>query len=468
MNNNDIIPVIIAGGSGSRLWPLSRENYPKQFLSIYNDGSLLQNTIHRLDSLECNSSLIVCSSDHRFIIAEQLKKIHLSGIILEPAKKNTAPAIALAAFNAIKNETDPLLLVLPSDHIIKNSNEFVDVVNKAKKIASDGYLITFGIVPVSPETGYGYIQKGNAISEEIFKVSSFKEKPDHETAINYVSSGDYYWNSGMFLFKASVYLNELKKYSPDIYKYCELALQKSRSDLDFIRVDEEEFELCPSDSIDYAVMEKTDLSAMIPLNAGWSDIGSWSALWEISDKDKDGNVISGNAYTKNVSNCYISSTERVVAAIGLDNIAIVETNDAILVTHKDQVQSVKDIINSLKEDNKYHYIKHRNELKPWGSQDSIDEGERYQVKKVVIKPGNKISLQVHHHRAEHWIVVSGTAKVTKGDSSFILTENESTFIPIGEIHSIENPGKIPLELIEVRSGSYLDEDDILRLPEVKK
>lgn len=342
------------------------------------------------------------------------------------------------------------------------------MINNAKEAANEGYLITFGIVPTSPETGYGYIRKGNSISNEIFNVSSFKEKPDYETALKYISSGDYYWNSGMFLFKASVYLNELKKYSPDIYKYCELALQKSRCDLDFIRVDEEEFELCPSDSIDYAVMEKTDLSAMVPLNAGWSDIGSWSALWEISDKDKDGNVISGNVYTKNISNCYISSTERIIAAIGLDNIAIVETNDAILVTHKNQVQSVKDIINSLKEDNKYHYVKHRNELKPWGSQDSIDEGERYQVKKVVLKPGNKISLQVHHHRAEHWIVVSGTAKVTKGDSSFILTENESTFIPIGEIHSIENPGKIPLELIEVRSGSYLDEDDILRLPEVKK
>ncbi|HHN8366085.1 TPA: mannose-1-phosphate guanylyltransferase/mannose-6-phosphate isomerase [Morganella morganii] len=463
-----ILPVIMAGGSGSRLWPLSREDYPKQFLSILGKNSLLQNTISRLNSLEYSPSLIICNFEHRFIIAEQLRKFHISDIILEPQKKNTAPAIALAAFKAMQHGDDPLLLILPSDHVISDNDKFIHAVKKAKKAAEENYLVTFGIVPFTPETGYGYIKKGDLISDGIFKVSSFKEKPDHTTAISYISSGNYYWNSGIFLFKASAYLNELKKLSPQIYKHCEHSVQKSRSDLDFIRVDEEEFDLCPSDSIDYAVMEKTELSAMIPLNAGWSDIGSWSALWEISDKDKNGNVISGDVYIKNVSNCYISSTERVVAAIGLDNIAIVETNDAILVTHKDQVQSVKDIINSLKEDNKYHYVKHRNELKPWGSQDSIDEGERYQVKKVVLKPGNKISLQIHHHRAEHWIVVSGTAKVTKGSTSFILTENESTFIPIGEVHSIENPGKIPLELIEVRSGSYLDEDDILRLSEVRK
>ncbi|WP_413494613.1 mannose-1-phosphate guanylyltransferase/mannose-6-phosphate isomerase [Morganella psychrotolerans] len=458
-----ILPVIIAGGSGSRLWPLSREEYPKQFLSIFGENSLLQNTVSRLDTLECEPPLVVCNTEHRFLVAEQLKNFVLSGIILESEKKNTAPAIALAAFKALQSGIDPLLLILPSDHIINNNNIFIDTILKAKKTATDGYLITFGIVPLSPETGYGYIKKGNLISPEIFKVSSFKEKPNYSTALNYIESGDYFWNSGMFLFKASAYLEELKKFAPNIYDSCKAALKKSRCDLDFIRIDENEFNKSDSDSIDYAVMEKTSLSAMIPLNAGWNDVGAWDAIWEISNKDSAGNVISGDVYTKDVSNCYISSSERVVAAVGLNNIAVIETNDAILIADKDQVQSVKDIITLLKEDNKYHYIKHRNELKPWGSQDSIDDGERYQVKKVVIKPGNKISLQIHYHRAEHWVVVSGTAKVTKGESSFILTENESTYIPIGEVHSIENPGKIPLELIEVRSGTYLDENDILRL-----
>jgi mannose-1-phosphate guanylyltransferase/mannose-6-phosphate isomerase len=461
-----ILPVIMAGGNGSRLWPLSRELYPKQFLTVSGELSMLQQTVARLTGMEHHAPLLICNEEHRFIAAEQIRLggFTHSGIILEPVGRNTAPAIALAALQALNNakkDEDPILLVLAADHLIENTLAFQQSVNKALPFANDGKLVTFGIVPTVPETGYGYIKAGQP-QGDAFAVAQFVEKPDLNTAQGYLASGDYYWNSGMFLFKASRYLEELKKHSPEILLACEQSMQESMPDMDFVRVNIEAFQRCPDDSIDYAVMEKTDSSMVIPMDAGWSDVGSWSALWEVSEKDENNNVIKGDVISVNSANNYLHSANKLIAVVGIDNLVVVETKDAILVAHKDQVQDVKTIVNHLKALGRTEHKIHREVYRPWGKYDSLDIGNRDQVKRITVKPGAKLSIQMHHHRAEHWIVVSGTAKVTNGDKTILLTENESTYIPIGQVHALENPGVLPLELIEVQSGSYLGEDDIVR------
>ena len=462
-----ILPVIMAGGSGTRLWPLSRQLFPKQFLTLNGEHSMLQNTAMRLAGIEHEAPVVICNEEHRFSVAEQFRanKIANSGIILEPVGRNTAPAIALAALNAVKNGDDPLLLVLAADHVIKNEAAFCQSVNNAAPLAEQGKLVTFGIVPTAPETGYGYIKGGDSISgaeSEAFVVSEFVEKPDLATAEQYLASGDYYWNSGMFLFKASTYLAELKAHNPAIYTACENSIASTQADADFIRVNKAAFEACPDDSIDYAVMENTTQAVVVPMDCGWSDVGSWSALWEIEDKDDNGNVLKGDVISVNSTNSYVNAEEKLVAVIGLEDVVVVETKDAILVSKKSEVQLVKNVVNELKASDRSEFKLHREVYRPWGKYDSVDNGERFQVKRITVKPGAKLSVQMHHHRAEHWIVVSGTAMVTNGDKQIMLTENQSTYIPIGVIHALENPGKVDLELIEVQSGSYLGEDDIVR------
>lgn len=460
-----IIPVIMAGGTGSRLWPLSRMHYPKQFLNLNGSQSMLQTTISRIGSLETLDPIVICNEEHRFIVAEQLKQLSLadSSIILEPIGRNTAPAIALAALKCSKK--DDLLLVLAADHVILNEHEFCEVISQAEKHANAGRLVTFGIVPTAPETGYGYIRRGESVSQngkKIFEVEAFVEKPDVLTANEYLSTGEYYWNSGMFLFRAGRYLEELQKYRSDIYNACLQAMETATTDLDFIRVDESAFRACPDDSIDYAVMEKTDDAVVIPLDAGWSDVGSWSSLWEISNKDSAGNVSKGDVITYNTENCYLHSESSLLTAVGIKDIVIVQTKDALLVAHAESVQDVKKIVEKLKKDNRQEHLIHREAYRPWGKIDSIGDGERYKVKRVTVKPGETISQQKHYNRVEHWIIVGGTAKVTLDDEVKILSENESIYIPVGVKHSLENPGKILLELIEVSSGSYLGDDDIIR------
>ncbi|MEL4245534.1 mannose-1-phosphate guanylyltransferase/mannose-6-phosphate isomerase [Shewanella xiamenensis] len=461
-----ITPVIMAGGNGSRLWPLSRSLYPKQFLRVTGDQSMLQQTVARLSDIEHTSPILICNEEHRFIAAEQMRlgNYEHGGIILEPVGRNTAPAIALAALQALNNakkDEDPILLVLAADHLIENEKAFKDSVANALPFAESGKLVTFGIVPTTPETGYGYIksgvQDGNAYS-----VSEFVEKPDLATAKEYFASKNYYWNSGMFLFKASRYLEELELFSPEMLDVCRRAIAEPTKDLEFIRVDKAIFTTCPDDSIDYAVMEKTTAAMVVPMDAGWSDVGSFAALWDVAEKDQNQNVIKGDVITVDSSNNYIYAENKLVATVGVDNLVIVETKDAILVANKDKVQDVKDIVNELKKSGRSEFKLHREVYRPWGKYDSIDIGLRDQVKRITVKPGAKLSIQMHHHRAEHWIVVSGTAKVTNGDETFLLTENESTYIPIGQVHALENPGVLPLELIEVQSGSYLGEDDIVR------
>lgn len=459
------IPVIMAGGSGSRLWPLSRSKFPKQFLALdtKSDLTMLQATLERIDSMSMLEPIIITGEEHRFIVAEQMRQYgSKSRIILEPAGRNTAPAIALAAFEAVKHGEDPLLLVLAADHVVTNKAAFQTSVKKAIFEAQNNNLVTFGIVPTSPETGYGYIHRGNSLSDGAYAVESFVEKPNLETAQNYVDSGEYYWNSGCFMFKASVYLNELQRYSPDIYATCEKATHNVQSDLDFIRVNVEAFLKCPDDSVDYAVMEKTDKTVVVPMDAGWSDVGSWSALWEVSEKDENLNVHFGDTIMKNTNGCYIYAPDKLVAAVGLKDIIVVDTKDAVLVADKSKVQEVKQIVDQLKAENRKEYQEHREMYRPWGKSDAIDKGYRYKVNRITIKPGATQTEQMHYHRAEHWIVVSGTAKVTKNGEVSLVTENQSIYIPVGMEHKIENPGKIPLELIEVQSGSYLDDDDIIR------
>ncbi len=458
---SDIIPVILSGGSGTRLWPLSREAYPKQFLPLVGDYTMLQATAKRTRGLTMRDPIVVSNAEHRFMVAEQLREIGIStlSILLEPVGRNTAPAIALAALEATQHGDDAILLVLPSDHVIKDENAFHAAVRSALPAAESGRLVTFGIVPTGPETGYGYIKGiGGA---EIQSVERFVEKPDRKTAETYVASGQYYWNSGMFLFLASEYLKQLEQFQPQILEACKTALSKAKRDSDFARVDAEAFAACPSDSIDYAVMEKTPNASVIPLNAGWSDVGSWSALWEVSPQDAAGNAHRGDVMAIDCKNTYAFG-QRLIAMVGLEDVVVVETDDAIMVGHRDKVQKVKDIVGQLKTDGRSHATWHRKVYRPWGAYDSIDNGERFQVKRITVKPGGTLSLQMHHHRAEHWIVVSGTAKVTRGEEIILLTENQSTYIPLGVVHRLENPGKMPLELIEVQSGSYLGEDDIVR------
>lgn len=461
-----IFPVIMAGGSGSRLWPLSRQLNPKQFLPLADrDLSMLQATIQRLQGLDAALPRLICNEQHRFIAAEQLRQLGMeeASILLEPVGRNTAPAIALAALQAVAEAEDPILLVLAADHLIRDVPALHASIRTAHPLAATGRLVTFGIVPSHPETGYGYIEQGAAVGQGGFTVTRFVEKPDLATARSYLASGRYFWNSGMFMFRASRYLEELERFQPAMLAACRAALAGSTQDLHFTRLDREAFAACPEESIDYAVMEKTDAAAMVPLDAGWSDIGSWSALWEVSPKDSEGNVLLGDVLAQNTHDTYIHADSRLVATVGVENLVIVETKDAVLVAHKDKVQDVKRIVDQLKREARHEHIDHREVYRPWGMYDSVDSGSRYQVKRITVKPGAKLSLQMHHHRAEHWIVVSGTARVTNGEQTYLVTENQSTYIPIGQVHTLENPGKIPLELIEVQSGSYLGEDDIVRL-----
>ena len=464
-----MIPVILSGGSGTRLWPLSRAKKPKQFLPLLNDKSMLQNTLLRLKGLpDLAAPMVICNEDHRFMVAEQLREVSTrqADIILEPVGRNTAPAIAVAALKAIADKHDPLLLVLAADHAIRDIPAFHRAIELATPAALQGKLVTFGIVPNCAHTGYGYIKKAEQSDAtsiaEVFAVAEFCEKPDLATATGFVNSGQYYWNSGMFLFKASSLLAELQQFAPEIVRCAEQALQQACSDLDFIRLNKEAFASSPSDSIDYAVMEKSTNAVMVALDAGWSDVGSWDALWEVMAKDVHGNACRGDVLLEQCNNSYINAEERLVAVIGLNDVVVVETKDAVLVASKAHIQSVKNIVAKLQSYGRPEVDLHREVFRPWGKYDSVDSGTRYQVKHITVKPGAKLSVQMHHHRAEHWVVVSGSALVRNGDKEFLVTENESTFIPVGTVHSLENPGKIPLELIEVQSGSYLGEDDIIR------
>ena len=461
-----ILPVVLSGGSGTRLWPLSRSGYPKQFLALTSEHSLFQETLKRLDGLHSAlPPLVVCNDEHRFLVAEQAQaiRIGLSAILLEPAAKNTAPAIALAALKARESDQDPLLLVLPSDHVFADTAAFHAAVQVAAQVAEAGNLVTFGIVPGHPETGYGYIQSGEALAPGGMKVQCFVEKPDRDTAQRYLDAGDYFWNSGMFLFRASLYLEELGKFQPAMLAACTEALVAARNDLDFCRIDATAFSRCPSDSIDYAVMEKTSRAAVVPLDAGWNDVGAWPAVWEVVPHDQNKNASHGDVLLEESHGNYVHAKSRLVCLLGVDNLTVIETPDVVLVAHHERAQDVKKLVDHLKTHNRSEATLHRQVFRPWGSYDSIDEGHRFKVKRITVKPGEKLSLQMHHHRAEHWVVVSGTAKVRIGEQEQLVTENESVFIPIGGVHSLENPGKMLLELIEVQTGPYLGEDDIVRL-----
>lgn len=478
-----MIPVIMAGGSGTRLWPLSRTAFPKQFLSLGYDETMLQQTVSRLEGLNTSAPIIITNENHRFLVAEQLRQMGQSAsILLEPVGRNTAPAIALAAFQALgDNKNDPgeapILLILAADHVIKDTAAFQAAVNKLEPAVREGKFGTLGIVPTEPATGYGYIKAG-AEASGLFTVEQFVEKPDAETAQSYLDAQCYYWNSGMFMIRADRYLEELKRHQPAMYAACEAAMANTEQDYDFVRIDKEAFIACPDDSIDYALMEPLTADSansqvvVAPLDAGWSDVGSWSALWDIADKCEDGNSVlhagkgEGETILKDTRNSLISTSDRLVSTLGVDDLVIVDTKDALLVAHRDKVQDVKKIVAQIKEQGGGQHEFHREVYRPWGRYDSIDNGERYQVKRITVKPGAKLSVQMHHHRAEHWIVVSGTASVTNGDKTFLVTENESTYIPIGQVHCLENPGKVDLEMIEVQSGSYLGEDDIVRFKDV--
>lgn len=467
-----LIPVVMAGGSGTRLWPLSRKLLPKQFLPLISQDSMLQATLKRLEGLELFEPITICNEEHRFIVAEQLRTLgELGKIILEPMGRNTAPAVALSALVAESLGDDPLLLVLAADHVIEDESAFQEAISKGLEFAHQGKLVTFGIVPQSAHTGYGYIKQGETLNESAFSVESFIEKPNAELATQYVNSKKYLWNSGMFLFKASSYLKALEQYRPEILSVCKTSMSALESDLDFVRVDPVEFEKCDDESIDYAVMEplcaQGDNSvAVIPLDAGWNDVGSWASLQELADKDKNGNHLNGDVIANNTKNTYVRGDKKLITTLGVENLVIVDTPDALLVSSIDASQDVKEIVNQLKAEHRSEATIHREVYRPWGKYDSVDNGKRYQVKRITVKPGAKLSVQMHHHRAEHWIVVSGCAKVTNGEKTFLLTENQSTYIPIGEIHALENPGKIPLELIEIQSGGYLGEDDIVRFEDI--
>jgi mannose-1-phosphate guanylyltransferase/mannose-6-phosphate isomerase len=462
-----LLPVILSGGAGTRLWPLSRELHPKQLLPLIGPNTMLEDTVLRLAGLNVAPPIVVCNEAHRFLVAEQLRKLDVKpvAIILEPVGRNTAPAIALAAHAALTTDSDALLLVLPADHVIHDAAAFRAAVTVAGTAALAGKLVAFGVVPSSAETGYGYIRRGNAIGGG-YGIQSFTEKPTALKAAEFIASGDYYWNSGMFLFGARRYLEELERWAPDIAASSRTAFAAALRDLDFTRVDAKSFSICRSDSIDYAVMEKTRDAVVVPLDAGWSDVGSWSALYDASDRDAQGNVVRGDVLLENTRNSYIYSESRLVAAVGVNDHVIIETKDAVLVVPRGAAQHVKALVARLKAGGRYEHALHREVFRPWGSYDSLDAGERFQVKRLVVRPGGVLSLQMHHHRAEHWVVVSGTAKITRGEETFLLEENQSTYIPVGVRHRIENPGRIALHIIEVQSGGYLGEDDIVRFEDV--
>jgi mannose-1-phosphate guanylyltransferase/mannose-6-phosphate isomerase len=482
-----IQPVVLSGGSGTRLWPLSREKYPKQLLPLIGEDSMLQATVRRVEGiagLELAAPLVVSNEEYRFVIAEQLRLMGTPGtVVLEPLGRNTAPALTIGAQAAMKNGADPVLLVMPADHVITNKTAFQAAVKHGAALASDGAVVTFGITPETPETGYGYIQSGADFAGDgtggAKRIARFVEKPNLETAQSYLAEGNYLWNSGLFMMRASVWLAALKACRPDILAACDAAWAQGQTDGEFVRVGKEAFSQCPSDSIDYAVMERlatgnsgpsgtTGLppGVVIPLSAGWSDVGAWDALWQVLPKDSDGNVSQGDVILQDSHNTLALSEKRLIACVGVNDLIVVETADAILVAHKDKTQDVKKIVDRLKAAGRSEGKLHRKVFRPWGWYDSVDNGERFQVKRIVVKPGGTLSLQMHHHRAEHWIVVSGTAKVTKDGKEFLMSENESTYIPLGVTHRLENPGRVDLEMIEVQSGSYLGEDDIVRFEDV--
>jgi mannose-1-phosphate guanylyltransferase/mannose-6-phosphate isomerase len=463
-----VTPVLLCGGVGSRLWPVSREAHPKQFLALASELSMLQDTLSRASAVGSEAPIVLCNEEHRFMVAEQLRQQALTpaAIILEPAGRNTAPAVALAALKALENDPDALLLVLPADHIIQDVAAFAAAVEAGLPQAREGALTTFGIVPDAPETGYGYLRRGAALGESLYRLDSFVEKPDAATAQAYLDSGDYLWNSGMFLLRADSYLQELAAHAPEIHDACVAALKGADGDLDFLRPDSEAFLACPSDSIDYAVMEHTERGAVVPLSCGWSDVGAWSTLWQVSQQDEQGNVLLGDVMAEDCQGSYLRSESRLLAATGVRDLIVVETADAVLVADRHNVQDVKRIVERLKAEDRSEARLHQRVYRPWGSYESLIEGDRFQVKRIVVNPGQTLSLQMHHHRAEHWIVVHGTAEVTCDDRVFMMREDESTYIPLGHKHRLANPGRIPLELIEVQSGSYLGEDDIVRFQDV--
>jgi len=502
----DLQPVILAGGSGSRLWPMSREHYPKQLLALAGEQTLLQDTVTRLDGLaatggevagagvqEVHGPLVICNEEHRFLVAEQLRQIGREpvSILLEPIGRNTAPALTLAALSALEAGGDPVLLVMPADHVIKDTTAFQSTVLQGAALAADGYLVTFGITPDRPETGYGYIRQGgpivaqrssveesSALGPGSFLIAAFVEKPDRETARGYLDAGDYLWNSGMFMMRASVWLDAIGHFEPEMAEASRAAFRAGRKEGEFFFLGRAELEACPSNSIDYAVMERlTDRTrageeapayraAVVPLDAAWSDVGAWSSLWEISSADEAGNVALGDVYVHDTRDSLLIADHRLVAAVGVDDLVVIETPDAVLVAKKERSQDIKHIVQRLKAEDREEHRSHRRVHRPWGSFESLDVGDRFQVKRITLKPGAAISLQLHHHRAEHWIVVSGTALVTRGDERVLVSENESTYIPLGARHRLENPGKLPLEIIEVQSGSYLGEDDIVRFEDL--
>ena len=469
-----IHPVILSGGSGTRLWPLSRAALPKQLLPLVSERSMLQDTVLRLEGLpDMDTPMLICGNDHRFLVAEQMQEIGIERplLLLEPAGRNTAPAVAIAALALMEHETDGVMLVLPADHLIADVKGFHEAIGRAAAAAELGFLVTFGIQPDRPETGYGYIRKGEALKDakSAFRVGAFVEKPDRATAEKYLQGGDYYWNSGMFVFKAAHYLEELGRLRPGILAAARAAWRERKSDLDFCRLDAAAFEACPSESVDYAVMEKTQDAAVIPVDIGWSDVGSWSSLWETSEgRDVHGNIVRGDVLLEQVGNSYVRAESRMVAAIGVEDLVIVETADAVMVAHKNQAQQVKKIVERLHSGARDEHLSHVRVFRPWGWFEQRDAGERFQVKRLMLKPGAKISLQSHQHRSEHWVVVSGAARVTRGEDVVTLHENQSTYIPAGMVHRLENATTEPLHIVEIQSGSYLGEDDIVRLEDIYK
>lgn len=466
-----IVPVILAGGTGSRLWPLSRSAYPKQLLSLVGGNSMLQETLLRAQSIP-NSvpPVVICNQDHRFLVEEQLRNIGVNNacIILEPMGRNTAPAVAIASlFLTDYYKNDPLIIVLPADHVIKDTASFVHAVNNAEESARAGKLVTFGIKPTQPETGYGYIKIAASFNDnKSYNVLEFVEKPNVELAKKYLESMQYYWNSGMFIFQSSTFINELKHHAIDVLESSVRAVKAITKDLSFFRLHSETFGECPNISIDYAVMEKTNQAVLVPLNAAWSDVGSWSALWDVQRLDHEGNVVLGDVYTENVDHCYLRAESRMLAVVGVTDHIIVETSDAVLVVHKNHSQDVKNIVSRLKESKRAETDLHKCVYRPWGFYETIDKSDCFQVKRITVKPGARLSLQLHHHRSEHWVVVSGIAEVTRGDETFIILANQSTYIPQGVKHRLVNSGEHNLEIIEVQSGSYLGEDDIVRFDDI--
>ena len=463
-----ITPVLLCGGVGSRLWPVSRQGRPKQYLNLIGETSMLQHTLTRIQSVAQTSPIVVCNEEHRFLVAEQVRQLGLASptIILEPEGRNTAPAIALAAFAASALDPEANLLVLPADHYVGKPSALIDAIEKAASASSQGKLVTFGLVPSRPETGYGYIKRGEALAADVFVLEQFVEKPDQPTAEGYIASGDYVWNSGMFMFTAAQFLASLAEFQPEIAQVCERAMERAECDMDFIRPDAEVFATCPSDSIDYAVMELTPEGAVVSLDCDWSDIGAWSALWEAGDKDFAGNVTQGDVVLNKTQNSYVRSQSRLVTTTGVSDLVVVETADAVMVADRHSVQDVKDIVHSLKRADRTEADVHQRVFRPWGSYESLTSGDGFQVKRLIVNPGQQLSLQLHQHRAEHWVVVHGTAKVVNGDSELILSADQSTYIPLGVKHRLSNPGPEVLELIEVQSGSYLGEDDIIRFDDV--